>query len=156
MSLKTGIVGCGKVGDFHAKAYSQLGSSAFAAVCDADIDRARAFAERYHVRAYADVAEMIQTEGLDVVSICTPHPAHCGKVHIFGENGAKADPYLVLKDFPAYDECHKRMSEKYQDKNAWRKMAVMNTACSGFFSSDRTIEEYNEKIWKLSKIKTED
>ena len=47
MSLKTGIVGCGKVGDFHAKAYSQLGSSAFAAVCDADLDRARAFAERY-------------------------------------------------------------------------------------------------------------
>lgn len=54
MSLKTGIVGCGKVGDFHAKAYSQLGSSAFAAVCDADLDRARAFAERYHVRTYAD------------------------------------------------------------------------------------------------------
>ena len=87
MSLKTGIVGCGKVGDFHAKAYSQLGSSAFAAVCDADIDRARAFAERYHVRAYADVAEMIQTEGLDVVSN-SQNPALYGKVHIFGENGA--------------------------------------------------------------------
>ena len=87
MSLKTGIVGCGKVGDFHAKAYSQLGSSAFAAVCDADIDRARAFAERYHVRAYADVAEMIQTEGLDMVSN-SQNPALYGKVHIFGENGA--------------------------------------------------------------------
>ena len=87
MSLKTGIVGCGKVGDFHAKAYSQLGSSAFAAVCDADLDRARAFAERYHVRAYADVAEMIQTEGLDVVSICTPHPAHCGPAVTAAENG---------------------------------------------------------------------
>lgn len=87
MSLKTGIVGCGKVGDFHAKAYSQLGSSAFAAVCDADLDRARAFAERYHVRAYADVAEMIQTEGLDVVSN-SQNPALYGKVHIFGENGA--------------------------------------------------------------------
>ena len=87
MSLKTGIVGCGKVGDFHAKAYSQLGSSAFAAVCDADLDRARAFAERYHVRAYADVAEMIQTEGLDVVSN-SQNPALYDKVHIFGENGA--------------------------------------------------------------------
>ena len=60
MSLKTGIVGCGKVGDFHAKAYSQLENSAFTAVCDANLDRAKAFAARYGVNAYAAVAEMVQ------------------------------------------------------------------------------------------------
>ena len=47
--LKTGIIGCGKVGDFHAKAYANLPNSAFTAVCDANRDRAEAFAARYGV-----------------------------------------------------------------------------------------------------------
>ncbi len=74
--LKTGIIGCGKVGDFHAKAYSSLENSNFTAVCDSNIDRARAFAERYSVNAYSDVEQMCKKENLDVVSICTPHPIH--------------------------------------------------------------------------------
>ena len=76
MKLKTGIIGCGKVGDFHAKAYAQLENSEFTAVCDANLERAKAFAERYNVHAYSDIAEMIQKEHLDVVSVCTPHPIH--------------------------------------------------------------------------------
>ena len=52
MKLKTGIIGCGKVGDFHAKAYAQLENSEFTAVCDANLERAKAFAERYNVHAY--------------------------------------------------------------------------------------------------------
>lgn len=74
--LKTGIIGCGKVGDFHAKAYAQLPNSAFTAVCDASPERAQSFADRYGVKAYTDIAEMCRTEGLDVVSVCTPHPLH--------------------------------------------------------------------------------
>ena len=74
--LKTGIIGCGKVGDFHAKAFDALHQSKFTAVCDHDISRARAFAERYGVKAYNDVETMVRTEGLDVVSVCTPHPLH--------------------------------------------------------------------------------
>lgn len=74
--LKTGIIGCGKVGDFHAKAYASLPASSFCAVCDANKERAEAFAARYGVRAYTDVAEMCRAEGLDVVSVCTPHPLH--------------------------------------------------------------------------------
>lgn len=83
MKLKTGIIGCGKVADFHAKAYEKLENSAFTAVCDANLDRAKAFAERYHVNAYSDISEMIQKEKLDVVSVCTPPPpsprpgSHC-------------------------------------------------------------------------------
>ena len=61
MKLKTGIIGCGKVGDFHAKAYAQLENSEFTAVCDADLERAKAFAERYNVHAYSDIAENIWT-----------------------------------------------------------------------------------------------
>lgn len=75
-TLKTGIIGCGKVGDFHAKAYANLPGSQFVAVCDADRQRAEAFAARYGVNAYTDVTAMCQAEGLDVVSVCTPHPLH--------------------------------------------------------------------------------
>lgn len=74
--LKTGIIGCGKVGDFHARAYENLPLSTFSAVCDASEERAKAFAGRYGVRAYTDVETMIRGEGLDVVSVCTPHPLH--------------------------------------------------------------------------------
>ena len=87
MKLKTGIIGCGKVGDFHAKAYAQLENSEFTAVCDADLERAKAFAERYNVHAYSDIAEMIQKEHLDVVSVCTPHPIHCDPAVTAAENG---------------------------------------------------------------------
>lgn len=75
--LKTGVVGCGKVGDFHAKAFATLPQSAFTAVCDHDIERARAFAARYPgVKPYDDVETMIRAEKLDMVSVCTPHPLH--------------------------------------------------------------------------------
>lgn len=74
--LKTGIIGCGKVGDLHARAYATLPDSEFKAVCDTDIDRANAFAVRYGVHCYTDVDIMIQTERLDVASVCTPHPLH--------------------------------------------------------------------------------
>ncbi len=74
--LKTGLVGCGKVGDFHAKALAAL--SRFTAVCDADIVRAKAFAARYGATAYSDVSQMCRAEKLDMVSICTPHPLHAG------------------------------------------------------------------------------
>ncbi len=71
---------------------------------------------------------------------------------LFGDYGV-ADNYMVLRDFESYMETQGVMSKLYQDREAWIKKAVMNTAMSGFFSSDRTIAEYNEKIWKLSPIK---
>lgn len=74
--LKTGIIGCGKVGDFHAKAFANLEVSQFTAVCDNSIERAQAFAERYGVKAYNDIETMIRECSLDVVSVCTPHPLH--------------------------------------------------------------------------------
>ncbi len=74
--LKTGIIGCGKVGDFHAKAYAGLEESSFTAVCDVSRERAEALAAKYGVKAYTDVREMCEKEKLDVVSVCTPHPLH--------------------------------------------------------------------------------
>lgn len=74
--LKTALVGCGKVAHFHAKAFVNLANSAFTAVCDRDIERAKAFASEYGVKAYNDVEEMIADAGIDVLSVCTPHPIH--------------------------------------------------------------------------------
>lgn len=85
--LKTGIIGCGKVGDFHAKAFEALENSEFTAVCDNNIVRARAFADRYGVKAYDDIEAMIRECGLDVVSICTPHPLHANPAVIAADCG---------------------------------------------------------------------
>ncbi len=70
---------------------------------------------------------------------------------LYGENGALADQYLVLKDFPSYLDTQARVRSTYRDQNRWREMAILNTAKSGFFSSDRTIEEYNDKFWHLKR-----
>ena len=75
--LRTGIIGCGKVGDFHAKVYAELPQSEFVAVCDADSARAEAFASRYGVKAYTDVATMCRDARLDVVSISYSAPTAC-------------------------------------------------------------------------------
>ena len=60
------------------------------------------------------------------------------------------DPWLTLADFRAYVDTQARVSEAYQDRAAWIKMSVMNTACSGYFSTDRTMQQYNKDIWKLN------
>ena len=59
------------------------------------------------------------------------------------------DPWLTLADFRSYVDAQKQVSQAYQDRDAWVKMSMLNTASSGFFSTDRTMKEYNEDIWKL-------
>ena len=62
------------------------------------------------------------------------------------------DAYFILKDFDSYKDAHKRVREAYKDQKLWARMAMMNTACSGKFSSDRTIEDYVRDIWHLQKV----
>ncbi|MCR5213077.1 MAG: glycogen/starch/alpha-glucan phosphorylase [Eubacterium sp.] len=64
----------------------------------------------------------------------------------------KEDIYFILKDFDSYAQAQSRVDEAYRDKARWARMAMMNTACSGKFSSDRTIEQYVKDIWKLKKV----
>lgn len=65
---------------------------------------------------------------------------------------AKADTYFILKDFESYAETQRLISEAFKDTKRWNKMAIMNVACSGKFSSDRTIQEYVDDIWHLDKV----
>ena len=67
----------------------------------------------------------------------------------------RADMYFILKDFRPYAEAQKKVEEAYRDKEGWARKALLNTACCGKFSSDRTIREYIEDIWKLDPIKVE-
>ena len=67
----------------------------------------------------------------------------------------KEDVYFILKDFDSYAEAQARVDAAYRDERGWARMVMMNTACSGKFSSDRTIEEYVKGIWKLKKVEVE-
>ncbi len=62
------------------------------------------------------------------------------------------DPFLCLADYEAYSECQKRVSEAFRDKARWARMAILNTARVGKFSSDRTISEYARDIWNLPAV----
>ena len=66
---------------------------------------------------------------------------------------AVAVSYTHLKDFRSYAEAHKKIDQAYRDEKWWARTAMLNTASSGKFSSDRTIEEYVRDIWHLEKIK---
>jgi starch phosphorylase len=68
-------------------------------------------------------------------------------------NLLERDVYLVLKDFDAYVAAQAKANNLYQNRPQWLKMSIMNTAKSGFFSTDRTMAEYNKDIWHLDKIK---
>lgn len=71
------------------------------------------------------------------------------------QGGSKADTYFILKDFRSYAETQKKVEEAYRDKDRWAKMALLNTASCGKFSSDRTIQEYVDDIWHLDKVTVE-
>ena len=67
----------------------------------------------------------------------------------------RADRYFILKDFRSYADAQKRVEEAYKDREAWSRKALMNVACCGKFSSDRTIQEYVDDIWHLDQIKVD-
>ena len=68
------------------------------------------------------------------------------------QNTSRADTYFILKDFKAYAEAQKKVEAAYKDEKGWARSAILNTACSGKFTSDRTIQEYVDDIWHLDKV----
>ena len=67
----------------------------------------------------------------------------------------RPDPYFILKDFRSYAEAQKRVEAAYRDEKGWARMAMLNVAHAGKFTSDRTIQEYVDDIWKLDKVTVE-
>ena len=68
------------------------------------------------------------------------------------KNTDRADRYFILADFRSYADAQKRVEEAYKDEKGWAKKALLNTACSGKFTSDRTIQEYVDDIWHLDMV----
>lgn len=71
---------------------------------------------------------------------------------IFDEIMARNDQFFVLADFNAYNKACQEADQRYQDKSNWARSSILNIASSGYFTSDRTIEEYNKDIWHLEKL----
>ena len=67
----------------------------------------------------------------------------------------RPDPYFILKDFRSYAQAQERVEAAYRDTAGWAKKAILNVACAGKFTSDRTIKEYVDEIWKLDKVTVE-
>lgn len=74
--VKTGVIGCGNVGHFHARAYSELAESEFVGVCGRDFDKTKDFAKEYGVPAFPTIEDMKRETGVEAVSVCSPHPIH--------------------------------------------------------------------------------
>ncbi|MCL2216560.1 MAG: glycogen/starch/alpha-glucan phosphorylase [Defluviitaleaceae bacterium] len=69
-----------------------------------------------------------------------------------GYGGTRPDEYYVLRDFAAYKAAQADVDKAYKDPKRWAEMAILNTACAGKFSSDRTIAEYANEIWRLKPV----
>jgi starch phosphorylase len=65
------------------------------------------------------------------------------------------DEYLLFADYQSYIECQERVSQAYRDQHNWNRMSILNTARMGFFSSDRTIQDYCQNIWNVEPVKIE-
>jgi UDP-N-acetyl-2-amino-2-deoxyglucuronate dehydrogenase len=97
-SIRTALIGCGKVGQIHAAALRDLDESEFVAVCDRDGQRAATFAERFGGKAYTDLGTLLKEAKPRAVVVCTPHPLHAESVIQAAQAGASA---LVEKPLAA-------------------------------------------------------
>ena len=101
--IRTALVGCGKVGHTHAQALATLPDSDFVAACDVDLQRATAFAMRYGVKPFCDVAQMLADSRVQAVLIATPHPLHAAPTIVAARAGVHV---LVEKPLAAsLDDC---------------------------------------------------
>ena len=62
------------------------------------------------------------------------------------------DPWMTVADFRSFVDTQKRVEAAYQDQDRWTRMSILNCAASGKFSTDRTITDYNNDIWKLTPV----
>jgi starch phosphorylase len=107
----------------------------------------------YHPRAFYEGNEELRAV-VDWVgsNYFTPDEPH-GVLHPLHEDLINRDPFLVLADYQSYSDCQERVNNTFRDRARWARMAILNTARVGKFSSDRTIAEYARDIWKAEPVR---
>lgn len=93
MKIKAAIIGCGKVGHFHAKAYQRCEQCELVAACGRKIETTKAFADIYGIKPYTSIEKMIKEMNVDLVSVCTPHPIHAQSA----TQAARAGAHLLIE-----------------------------------------------------------
>lgn len=119
--LRTAIIGTGKAASMHAKALKNIDVCEFVAVHSRSIDKAKDFANSYNIKPYSDIASMISNERIDIVVICTPHPAHRSGAITAIESGAHV---LVEKPLASsLEDCDAMISAAKKKK---KKLGVVS------------------------------
>jgi starch phosphorylase len=79
-------------------------------------------------------------------------PGEPGLLSEVKRNLIESDPFMVLADYAAYSAAQQKIDSLYRDKKAWARAAIMNTASLAKFNSDRSIQDYAEKIWHIKAV----
>jgi starch phosphorylase len=117
------------------------------------VEEVRALVQKgYRPQEYYEASEELRTV-VDWVGSNYFTPDEPGCLNMLRDSLLHHDPYLVLADFATYSESQQRVDTTFRDRSRWAKMAILNTARMGKFSSDRTISEYAREIWKLDPVK---
>jgi starch phosphorylase len=109
------------------------------------------FRNGYHPQTYYNADDELRA-CVDWVGSNYFTPDEPGCLNLLRDSLLHHDPYLCLADFRAYSDAHIRVDRAFKNPLTWARMAILNTARMGKFSSDRTIEEYAREIWKLHPI----
>ena len=109
------------------------------------------FRNGYHPQTYYNADDELRA-CVDWVGSNYFTPDEPGCLNLLRDSLLHHDPYLCLADFRAYSDAHTRVDRAFKNPLNWARMAILNTARMGKFSSDRTIEEYAREIWKLNPV----
>ena len=134
-TLRTGLVGCGKVGHLHAAALRDLEESDFVAACARTPQKAETFGRQYGVAAFTSVEEMVSKAKLDVVCICTPHPDHAAPAIAAARAGAhvlvEKPLAATLRDCDAMIEAARAAGTVHRDGVAARVLSAVPADSAG-------------------------
>jgi starch phosphorylase len=108
----------------------------------------------YHPRSYYDADPELR-EALDGISAGLFSNGDRDLFKPLVDSLLSRDDYMLLADYRAYVDCQERVSRAYRDQKLWTRMSILNVARMGYFSSDRSIREYAEKIWRVKPVPVE-
>lgn len=154
--VRAGLIGCGKIAAIHAMALNTLEEAEFVACCDRDTDRARELAAKYDVpHVYSDAGELLRSGMVDVVLVCTPHPAHEPVVVAAADAGVHVlceKPIAIsLAEADRMIEATRRAGVKFGvifQRRFWPAAQRIRKAIDGGRLGKLTLGECSVRLWR--------